>query len=181
MSLLGQQMRLLRTRITSYNVCYTKLLRTGESIVGVVFDPENNLIYWAIKGEGLYRNNHKWIPDTVTKISNSVCVCDPGNKIIQKYKSHTIYVGGAVMSAIAVLEGRADCYYKQPKRELGGGCIWDYASVVLFFKEAGALASGYKGESIMLNSPQTVYMNKSGSYFSRNIKLKDFISRNNFV
>lgn len=153
----------------------------GDPELAVVIDPYHQQYWTAIRGRGVQRNS---VPFTGMKPSLTMfCridrsfkqsihyefVKDQLNHISQKlgYESMKIYSGyGAVMNAISLLESEACCYLKLPKATRGGGCIWDYAATRLIFEELGCKATDTQGNSIMLNSPKTTYMNKRGIIYS---------------
>lgn len=77
-----------------------------------------------------------------------------------------IQSGGAVMNAIWCLELSPALYFKQPKSNRGGGCIWDFAATNLIFKELGFIATDYYGEEINFNPKASIYMNLKGVLYS---------------
>jgi hypothetical protein len=44
---------------------------------------------------------------------------------------------GSVLNAIRVLENGPACLFKFPKKESGGGSIWDFAATACIFQELG--------------------------------------------
>jgi fructose-1,6-bisphosphatase/inositol monophosphatase family enzyme len=86
--------------------------------------------------------------------------------------------GGAVMNAIWCLECLPALYFKQPKLNQGGGCIWDFAATNLIFNELGFIATDYYGEEINFNPKKSVYMNQKGIFYSTEtniFKLSDML------
>ena len=66
------------------------------------------------------------------------------------------------MNAIWVLRNSPACYFKFPKREDGGGSLWDYAASACLFKEADAHVSDIYGENLDLNRVDSSFMNHHG-------------------
>jgi len=149
-----------------YSVSISLISKSGIPTVGVVYNPVEDILYSAIKGRGLYRNNQRWKPELT--LSNKIIV-DPGvniSLINNESNSDFVHYGGAVLNAIRILEGFADAYIKTPKLEKGGGSIWDFSSTTLFFKEADYWVSDFYKNDLNLNNRETTYMNKFGVYYS---------------
>jgi fructose-1,6-bisphosphatase/inositol monophosphatase family enzyme len=73
---------------------------------------------------------------------------------------------GSVMNACQAMDKPPACYFKPPKKEDGGGCIWDFAATSCIFTEAGGVVSDYFGHPLNLNSSHTVFMNRRGVMFA---------------
>ncbi len=164
-----------------YSVSIALVSKSGEPIIGVVFDPVTGTLYHAIKNGGAFRNSQPWIIEKA-QTNSLTLVCDRSfldqknyekiraelNKISQQYGTHEINVvsqGGAAMNACWVLENAPACYFKFPKKQNGGGSIWDYAATSLIFEEIGAAVSDIEGNSLQLNRDDTTFMNHSGINF----------------
>ena len=65
-----------------------------------------------------------------------------------------------------VLENAPACFVKRPKIQEGGGCLWDYAATACLFEEAGAAVSDSHGNSLDLNSRDSVFMNQTGVLYA---------------
>ena len=122
----------------------------GEPMMGVVLDPRENILYHAIKGVGAFRNEKPW------ELS------------LEKREHEEIDRGGAVMNACWVLENGAACFYKKPKKESGGGCVWDYAATACLFEALGAWVSDFNGDPLELNRKEAPHMNHRGVLFATN-------------
>ena len=70
------------------------------------------------------------------------------------------------MNAILVLENGPACFLKLPKKDIGGGCIWDYAATACIYQELGLPATNFKGEILDLNKKEDSFMNHQGVYYS---------------
>jgi len=55
---------------------------------------------------------------------------------------------------------------KFPKKERGGGSIWDYAATACIYQELGLPSTNFKGERLDLNKKNGTFMNQEGVYFS---------------
>lgn len=171
-----------------YAVSIALVSRSGIPIIGVVFDPLNDTLYSAIKGQGAKRNNKEWhvpnpcssgqitIPldrsllarkdiNTIRKALNSALHSKGYDQIIERHD------GGAVMNACWALEKSPSCYFKLPKPQEGGGSIWDFAATSCLYHELNMPVYDFFGNKLKLNSPQTTFMNKYGVIFASSSEL----------
>ena len=132
-----------------YAVSIALVSREGNSCLGVVYDPLTENLYYAVKGLGTFRNEKVW---------------DWKPTFNETYE--TIHCGGAVMNACWVLENAPACFVKRPKVQEGGGCLWDYAATACLFEEVGAVVSDSHGNSLNLNSRESVFMNHMGVLYA---------------
>ena len=137
-------------------------------------------MYTALKGEGAYKNG---LPITVksskTKFTfitdRSFTKSVDYNSFVLDLKSavkikgfnqfEIIAHGGASMNAIWVLENAPASYVKPPKKQLGGGGIWDFAATVCLFNELKLRATNFKGSPLDLNRKGSTFMNHEGVWF----------------
>jgi len=138
-----------------YSASIALVNQEGEAVIGIVYDPRNDNLYSAIKGKGAIKNGQPFYIDN-------------------KEKDVTIIngAGGAVMQAIATLELAPCLFYKKPKTDEGGGCLWDYAASSVIHTEAGGLNSDYSFKPLNLNSSETVFMNNHGVIYSAGLSEK---------
>lgn len=177
---------------SGYAVSIALVTNSGESIIGVIFDPVNNVLYEAVKGLGCYRNGIHWKMSNAPINSNFLFVSDrsfhtlPSYNLLKKdlleltkrlgYTHITErQFGGAVMNAIWTIEEAPGCYVKLPKTEVGGGSIWDFAATACIFQELGIPASNCEGSPLLLNDKKTTFMNKQGVVFASNVEIKKYL------
>lgn len=175
-----------------YAVSIALLNHAGNPIIGVVADPTRESIYSAVKGQGVVKNEqeisinnhqdvlHCFFDRSFHQSSNFEKTEKWLGMLIKKLglKDYQIHVGqGAVMSAIGVVESINACYFKYPKKELGGGSIWDFAATSLIVEEAGMQVSDAYGNQLDLNSKNTTFMNSTGVVFSSNKHIHQEILR----
>lgn len=135
-----------------YAVSIGLVSREGVPYIGVIYDPLQHTLYHAIKGVGAFRNEKLW-----------------DWTLPSKDEAHeTIDHGGAVMNACWVLEKRGACFYKSPKSQNGGGCLWDYAASACLFETMGAWVSDIHGQPLELNRQEAPYMNHKGVLYASN-------------
>ena len=174
---------------TGYSVSIALVTKSGSPIIGVIYDPVTRTLYNAIKGQGAFKNDTQL---TSRKLDYNerplTLVCD------RSFKTHSRYVetitklnyiaqkngyngvevishGGAAMNACWVIENAPACYIKYPKPVEGGGSIWDYAATACLFKELKWVVSDIYGNPLLLNNPNTTFMNKFGIVYSSDFKI----------
>ena len=169
---------------SGYAVSIALVELSGEPLIGVTYDPSNQVLLHAVKGQGSYQNSTQF---TKTKhVSKSLTVyADNSFKTHQNYDLAIsalndcaqslcldnvtfIYGNGAVKNACHVLESNQACYLKLPKREEGGGSIWDYAATACIAHETESWASNIHGEPLELNRLGSTFMNHQGVIFASN-------------
>ena len=165
-----------------YAVSISLISKVGSPVIGVIYDPVADISYGAVKERGLFKNGEVWKPE-----SNS-----PGvftlfhDRSFLQHKDYNAILGtlntllentpreeftviskrGAAMNAMGVLENIPGCYFKFPKKDDGGGSLWDFGASALFFKEAGCWISDISGKELDLNPQGTTFMNKTGVLFA---------------
>ena len=75
------------------------------------------------------------------------------------------------MNALQLLDTPAGCYFKLPKPNPGGGCIWDYAATSLIYEELGLHVSDSFGNLLALNRKDSPYMNQHGVIYTTDLAL----------
>jgi len=164
-----------------YSVSIALVSKSGESLIGVVFDPVSGNLYSAIKGCGVTKNGKPW--HHPQKQDSFALVCDRSflkqkdletvlgkvTKLAHTAGSETvdrIDYGGATMNAIWVLENAPAVYFKYSKETEGGGSLWDYAATACIFDELDCIALDSFGEILDLNRKVSTFMNHRGILFS---------------
>lgn len=179
-----------------YSVSIALVARDGSSVIGVIYDPVTQTLYHAVKGCGAFRNSQPFTLESASTASEQTLtlVADPSfeqhplySTVIKELKNiaqqlgylglTTLLQGGAAMNACWVLEKRPACYFKLPKSQLGGGCLWDFAATACFFQEIGAWVSDINGNALALNHPESIFMNQQGILFSSDAVLAKQIIR----
>lgn len=175
---------------TGYAVSIALVSKSGDPLIGVVYLPDLDDVYTSIKGKGVRLNNkvikRKALKNDLLQVYidrslQSAPYFDFLKKELQnwteeKEKKLEYHVGhGAVWNAIGVLNSASACYFKFPKKQKGGGSIWDYAATRLFFEELGLIVTDSFGKALHLNDPESTFMNKTGILYATDGALFDFI------
>jgi 3'-phosphoadenosine 5'-phosphosulfate (PAPS) 3'-phosphatase len=65
-----------------------------------------------------------------------------------------------------VLENGPACMLKFPKKENGGGSIWDFAATACIYQELGLSATNFTGGRLDLNRKNSTFMNHEGVFYA---------------
>ena len=172
---------------SGYAVSIALIEKSGKPLIGVVYDPVAQVLLHAIDGQGSYRDLAPF--RQIKHASKSLVVyADASFKTHAQYESAVIalercaktlcldgvtfvYGSGAVKNACQVLDSSQACYLKLPKKEDGGGSIWDYAATACITHEAGGWASNLYGQPLALNRRDSTFMNHEGVIFASNSQI----------
>ena len=178
--------------LEGYSVSIALVDKKGTPVIGVVCNPITQDVYHAIFGVGAFKNNEIWLMDDPSKNTEFTFINDRSFFKHKHYKEivstlninisqigcsafKMIKQGGAVMNAIWVLEKNPACYFKLPKKENGGGSIWDFAATACIYRELGYLATDFMGNPLSFNPTESTFMNKMGVIYSTNQELTNKI------
>jgi fructose-1,6-bisphosphatase/inositol monophosphatase family enzyme len=165
-----------------FAVSIALVAKDGTPQLGVVYDPSNDNLYNAIKGFGAFKNEQAWSiqPDPqaayLTYLTDKKLMDTPKanemkalltelckNLGLSKYKE--ISGAGSVMNAILALEHAPACMIKFPKKEQGGGSVWDYAATACIYQELGFKVTNFIGGKLDLNKRDGSFMNDEGVFY----------------
>jgi fructose-1,6-bisphosphatase/inositol monophosphatase family enzyme len=164
-----------------FSVSIALVAKDGTPYIGVVFNPSTNTIYYAIKGDGAYKNDHPWkIKPTnnhLTYVTDKKLNDTPHSDKIKELLSQKVAQlslngvkeidgSGSVLNAIFVLENGPACMLKFPKKENGGGSIWDFAATACIYHELGLPATNFEGRQLDLNRKNSTFMNHQGVFYA---------------
>ncbi len=174
-----------------YSVAIALVSRQGIPFIGVIYDPVTQTLYHAILGQGAFRNNVAWQTlnpyekkqRTLTFITDRSFIQHKHYaKVINQLnqlgydKLNIIQHGGATMNACWVMEQAPACYFKFPKKENGGGSLWDFAATACLFTEMSTVVSDIHGQPLDLNRKGSTFMNHRGIIYATDSVLSKEIS-----
>lgn len=163
-----------------FSVSIALIAKDGTPQIGVVFDPSTNTLYHAIKGNGAFKNHQPWeIKQTNTHLTyitdrklKDTPNADKIRKLLHEKVTNLglssvkeIAGAGSVLNGILVLENAPACMLKFPKKENGGGSIWDFASTACIYQELGLPATNFEGRRLDLNRKDSTFMNHQGVFY----------------
>lgn len=174
-----------------YAVSIALVEQSGKPIIGVVYDPITKNLWHAINGYGCYLNSQPF-KQTSDQAGGLIVYADASFKHHQQYNlavtalescSATlglngvsfIFGNGAVLNACNVIYSSQACYFKLPKKEEGGGSLWDFAATSCMANETNAIACDMHGACLSLNDPGSTFMNQKGVLYASNQKIADML------
>ncbi|NNF35365.1 MAG: inositol monophosphatase family protein [Saprospiraceae bacterium] len=164
-----------------FSVSIALVAKDGTPFIGIVLDPSTDTLYHAIRGHGVFKNGrHLEISNTndhLSYLTDKPLNDSPRSAEIEslliKYTEKLDLKGvkeiagaGAVMNAINVIENGPALMLKFPKKEPGGGSIWDFAATACIYHELDLTATNYEGGKLDLNRKDGTYMNHEGVFLS---------------
>lgn len=131
-------------------------MKQGKSVLGVIYNPVSNEMFYAERGCGAFLNGRRLpIRQTTTVLSNAVANVDLKrlhNKLAAKVASTPPYAsqrnyGACALEWCYTAAGYFDLYLH------GGQKPWDYAAGSLILEEAGGYMSGFEYDDYWSGSP----------------------------
>jgi len=173
-----------------YSIVISLISQSGEALIGVIYDPLEQVVYSAIKGMGAYKNSVSWSRNPVCANRNTEAlafVFDRSFYTDERYadvvailKKHSetagfrgvkeVQYGGAAMNAMWLAQQYKGCYFKFPQKK--GGSIWDYAASNCIYNELNLPVSDIYGENMDLNRKESTHINHKGILYATDESLK---------
>ncbi|MDC1174875.1 inositol monophosphatase family protein [Bacteriovoracaceae bacterium] len=173
-----------------YSTSIALVSKEGRSVIGVVYNPRDNNLYYAIEGLGAFKNDMRlevkpFSRELTLLYDKSYLKHQSYEEQIEKLKAdlkelgleklNIFHLGGAVMNGISTIEMAPAIYYKFPKTAKGGGSIWDFAASSIIQSEAGGFNSSYSQAPINLNAKDSTFMNEQGIIYCSSKELLGLI------
>ena len=138
----------------------------GEIIAGVVYDPNQDILYTAEKGSGAYMNGERMHVSKTEKLINSLLMTgfpydvarNPGHTV-EHFVSFLMEAGAvrrfgsAAIDLCYVAAGKLDGFWEVNLNP------WDMAAGVLMVKEAGGTLSDFEGSPLSIYDKKVVASN----------------------
>jgi fructose-1,6-bisphosphatase/inositol monophosphatase family enzyme len=175
-----------------YSVSIALVARDGSPMIGVVFDPVQDVLWQATKGQGVRRNAEPWTLDASSQeltftYDRSFKDHSERDRVLRELEGYAYSIGlkklastqfgGAVINACHALESAPGCHFKFAKPQEGGGSLWDYAATACLYEEAGAVVGDVHGAPLDLNRPDSTFMNHRGAVYATDEDLARCIRR----
>jgi myo-inositol-1(or 4)-monophosphatase len=138
------------------------LLKDGEPILGLCYNPYLKEMYKAEKNNGAYLNNQK-IHVSSKNLKNGIVLCgcapyynDLRNKSLEIQKKFSMVAsdyrrfGSAVIELCNIASGKAEVYFELKLQP------WDYAAAGLILEEAGGKITTIEGNKIQYNNSTSI-------------------------
>ena len=164
-----------------FSVSIALVSRDGEPVIGVIYDPSAETLYHGVKGHGVYRNDEPWkvpapnnyLTHVTDKPLKNTSRPDDLQRLLENrvddlgVSGYTVLEGGgSVLNAVNVLKNPPSCMIKHPKKETGGGSLWDFAATACLFQELGFRATNFDGGPLDLNRKDSTFMHHEGVYYA---------------
>lgn len=166
------------SNFTIHNPLFTvsvSLFYKNKIVFGVTYMPVLNEMYWAVKGQGAYRNNKKLKVSTIKELPRAYITYCHGQDLVSHRHAYKIYehfhevardcrhFGSTTLELAMVAAGNTDALLvAKPK-------IWDIAAGIILIKEAGGQATDFQGKP---------WTQKSTSLIATNHKIHTIIRQN---
>ncbi len=129
------------------------LVEKGEPVLGFIYDPFRDELFFAEKGKGAFLNGHPMHVGDKTELAKATVMTDNsydsnGTKsnlemLLKINPTPWVLIrGSAVLAFCDIACGRADVYAHQYLKP------WDNAAGFVIAKEAGAVIKGLEGEDV---------------------------------
>ena len=133
------------------------LIENGEPVFGIVLAPALDLLYWAVKGEGAWREEKGGLPERIyssepspgTPLTVVESLSHPSSELEEYLKTIPVarrVKAGSSLKFCWVAEGRADVYPR-----LGPTMEWDVAAGDCVYRQSGR--TGERLSPLTYNKP----------------------------
>lgn len=132
------------------------LIDNHQPVLGVVFAPALDLLFYGAKGEGAYRQLHDHTPEPmrtrdfdptrVAVVGSRSHAGDELMRFLDRMGPHMLISMGSSLKICLVAEGRADLYPR-----LGLTSEWDTAAAQCVLEQAGGQLVGMNGAAFRYN------------------------------
>ena len=143
------------------------LLDEGQVVIGVVYNPYLDEMFWAERGMGAFCNGER-IHVSDQPLENGLVLfgASPYDKQLWKRSFELAYAyfekaldirrsGSAALDLCSIAAGRAEVYFELQLSP------WDYAAGSLIVEEAGGVVTGIDGEPIQFERPSSILAQKT--------------------
>jgi myo-inositol-1(or 4)-monophosphatase len=148
------------------------LIKNGEVIIGITYDPLRDEIFSAVKGQGAFLNSERLsCKPSGFNLDKAVAIVDLKRlkpKLAQQLMRNAPYksqrnLGACVLEWAWMAASRGHAYLH------GGMKLWDLAAGTLILSEAGGYASTLEGETVFRASmtPRSVVISPDKELFSQ--------------
>ncbi len=147
------------------------MLKYGESVLGIIYNPYTNELFYAEKGLGAFCNGKKisvskrTMSESVvafgtspyTKIQNGEKTMQMATEILFKC-ADLRRCGSATIDLSGIAAGRYDLFFEIQLSP------WDYAAGMLLIKEAGGVITDMQGNELSFEKPMPVIAGNPVAY-----------------
>ena len=132
------------------------LVEDGSPVVGVAYNPIQDQLFWAVRGQGAWFNDRRTQVSPAARLKDATILASRSETQRGEWKKFTAQfrvrqTGSAAYKMALIAIGDADATFTLvPKNE------WDICAGVLLIEEAGGAVSHLDGQSIRFNQVKTL-------------------------
>lgn len=132
------------------------LTENGQPVVGVVYNPIHDQLFWAVRGQGAWYQEQRLQVTVTDRLSTATILASRSETKRGEWKKFnsqfsTRQTGSAAYKLALIARGDADATFTlTPKNE------WDICAGVLLIEEAGGQVSHLDGRPMTFNQPKTL-------------------------
>ena len=152
------------------------LIEDGQPILGVVYNPTLDQLFWAVRGQGAWHGEQQLhVPET-HRLGDATILSSRSETKRGEWKDFTSLFHARPMGSIAyklacIAKGEADASFTLvPKNE------WDICGGTLLVEEAGGRVTNLRGKPVLFNQPTTLLQGLVASNGSLHTQLMDLIT-----
>jgi len=150
------------------------LSKGREIVLGVVYAPIFDELYYAVKGQGAYKRNKDGVDEPIhvsnrlDKLRGLQSQSKPIDMCVNIFDMHADAIDsiaklGSSLKGCRIAEGKHDVYFN-----CGRSMVWDTAAMEVIVFEAGGVLKQLNGKPIVYNAEKIV--NDRGFYILNNVK-----------
>ena len=146
-----------------HSVVSLALCRQGEIVMGIVYQPYTEELFWAQEGKGAWLNEDRIFVSSTKELGKSLITIgtspwkhELADKNFEMFKqiflrcSDIRRTGSAALDLAYVACGRTEAYVERDLKP------WDFAAGVLLVKEAKGTVTDYRGGEIDITAPSQI-------------------------
>ncbi len=132
------------------------LVEDGRPILGVVYNPTLDQLFWAIRGQGAWCGEQQLCVPETPRLAEATILSSRSETKRGEWKDLTSLFHARPMGSIAyklacIANGEADASFTLiPKNE------WDICAGTLLVEEAGGTVTNLRGKPVIFNQPTTL-------------------------
>lgn len=158
------------TNFTIHNAVFTVAIALAykkEVIMGVIYNPILDELYYAMKGQGAFKNNQPLKISTKKNLNKGIVTYCHGSGAVNTKKAYRLYkhfhglyrhcyhMGCTSLELAMVASGLTEAHL------VSGAKLWDVAAGTILIKEAGGVVIDWKNKPWNIQSPSLLATNKS--------------------
>ena len=132
------------------------LVEEGVPILGVVYNPLQDQLFWAARGQGAWLGNRRLFVSSTTQLADAMILSSRSETKRGEWAEfeslfHTRPMGSIAYKLAVIALAEADATFTLvPKNE------WDICAGTLLVEEAGGKVTHLNGQPVLFNQPRTL-------------------------